>query len=229
MTKFYGVQVTRFWVMNSYLIEEEDGLTLVDTGMSGSEKTILAAAQSLGQPIRRILITHAHVDHVGSLDGLAAQIQDVEVICSPQTARFLASDLTLETDQPQVKLKGSFTPCQAQITRTVEEGDRIGSLQVTAAPGHSPDQLTFLDIRDGSLYAGDAFQTQGGLAVSGDVRWKFPLPALATWHKPSALESAKKLLALRPNRLAVGHGPMLDSPQQAMQDAIQRAERKFND
>jgi hypothetical protein len=65
------------------------------------------------------------------------------------------------------------------------------------------------------------------VAVSGKVNWLFPLPAWATWHKPTALESAKKLRALNPSKLAVGHGKVLVDPLPAMDRAIAEAERAF--
>ena len=77
------------------------------------------------------------------------------------------------------------------------------------------------------MIAGDALQTQGGIAVSGTIRWLFPLPALATWHKPTALKSARALRALNPTRLAVGHGKVLESPLAAMDQAIKAAERNL--
>ena len=43
---------------------------------------------------------------------------------------------------------------------------------------------------------------------------------MATWHKPTALESARALRALDPARLAVGHGPIVDAPGAAMDKAI---------
>jgi glyoxylase-like metal-dependent hydrolase (beta-lactamase superfamily II) len=226
---FKGHRVTRFWVINAYLVEENDGLTLIDTGMSGSSEHFLKAAQAIGQPIRRILLTHAHADHVGSLDDLAQRLPEVEFICGAQTARFLQGDLSLEPGQAQQPLKGGFVRCTATPTRIVSPGEKVASLQVVAAPGHSPDHLAFLDTRDGTLYAGDAFQTQGGLAVAGDLRWRFPLTGWATWHPSTALETAKSLAALKPSRLAVGHGSMLEDPVPAMQAVIERAERKFHD
>ncbi len=50
--------------------------------------------------------------------------------------------------------------------------------------------------------------------------------ALATWHLPTALESALTLLALEPSRLAVGHGPVLEDPLPAIDRAIEVAGRK---
>jgi len=230
MTATHGnfcTKITRFGVMNSYLVEEADGLTAIDTGMAGSADAILAGAQALGKPIRRVLLTHAHTDHAGSLDELMARLPDAEFLCSEQTARFLAGDMRLEPGQAGSKLRGGFVRRQTKAARTLADGDRVGSLQVVAAPGHAPDQLAFWDTRDGTLYAGDAFQTQGGLAVSGDMRWLFPLPAWATWHKATALETARKLAALQPSRLAVGHGPVLENPQAELSAAIERATRRF--
>jgi glyoxylase-like metal-dependent hydrolase (beta-lactamase superfamily II) len=98
-------------------------------------------------------------------------------------------------------------------------------LEVVPAPGHTPGHVAFLDTRDRSLIAGDAFQTQFGIAVSGTLKLMFPFPALATWHKPTALQTARALRALNPSRLAVGHGPTLDNPLAAMDAAILAAER----
>src|ERR687886_746883 len=48
-------------------------------------------------------------------------------------------------------------------------GDRVGSLAVIVAPGHTPGHVAFLDTRDRTLIAGDAFQTRGGVAVAGTL------------------------------------------------------------
>jgi len=217
------VQLTRLGAFNCYLVREADGFTLVDTGLVGSADGILAAAQQLGQPIRRIALTHAHGDHVGSLDVLANKLPDVELVFGGRTAVFLAGNLTLHPDEPQAKLRGSFVASSTQATRLVADGDRVGSLRVVAAPGHTPDHMAFFDGRDGTLIAGDAFQTKGGIAVAGQIRWLFPFPAMATWHKETAVSTAKKLLALNPTRLAVGHGSVLENPGAAMAAAIEAA------
>ena len=219
------VKLTFMGLMNCYFVREDDGLTLVDTVIEGRAQPIIQAAQSLGQPIKRIVLTHAHTDHVGSLDELHEALPNAEVMISARDARFLSGDMSMDDDEPKDKLRGGYPLRKTRPTRLLHEGDRIGSLEVIATPGHTPGHAAFLDVRNRTLIAGDAFQTQGGVAVSGTFVLLFPLPALATWHKPLALASGRKLRALEPSRLAVGHGPVLEQPVAAMDRAIEKMAR----
>src|SRR5207237_7702575 len=220
-------QLTRLIAFNCYLVREDDGFTLIDTEMSGQAQAIMHEAHKLGLPIVRIVLTHAHVDHVGSLDALHDALPNAQVAISERDARFLSGDKSLDPSEPQVRLRGGYPVCTTKPTRLLHEGDRIGSLEVIATPGRTPGHIAFLDTRDRAVIAGDAFQTQGGVAVSGTFEWLFPLPALATWHKGLAMESARTLLALQPSLLAVEHGRVLSNPQPAMEHAIQVMERSL--
>src|SRR6266699_3295224 len=209
-------QLTRLGFVNCYLVREDDGFTLIDTGMSGQAQQIMREARKLGLPIVRIALTHAHVDHVGSLDALHAALPNAQVAISERDARFLSGDKSLDPSEPQVPLRGGYTVCKTKPALLLHEGDRIGSLEVISTPGHTPGHLAFLDTRDRAVIAGDAFQTLGGVAVSGTFKILFPLPALATWHKGLALQSARKLLALHPFVLIVGHPSILHYPHAAL-------------
>jgi glyoxylase-like metal-dependent hydrolase (beta-lactamase superfamily II) len=218
------VRLTRLGAVNAFLVAEDDGLTLVDTMLPRSQDAILEAARELGAPIVRIALTHAHGDHVGSLDALAAALPQAEVSISARDARLLAGDKSLDPDEPQAKLRGSYPGTRTRPGRELQPGDRVGSLEVVAAPGHTPGHVALLDTRDRTLIAGDAYSTLGGVATSAKVNPRFPLPALATWHRPTALQSARALRALDPARLTVGHGGVVDAPAAAMDAAIARAE-----
>jgi len=218
-------QITRNRVFNGYLVCEPDGLTLIDTLIPGSASLILEQARQLEQSLRRIVITHAHHDHVGSLDALVARLPDVEVLISAREARILAGDRSSQPFEPQDALRGEFTVCTARATRLLQPGDRVGSLEVIASPGHTPGHLALFDPRDGSLFAGDAYANLFQFIVAGYFTPLFPISAQATWNKPLALDSAKRLHDLAPSRLACGHGPVLERPVLAMTEAIERAAR----
>ena len=221
-----GIRVARFaGLVNAFLVDEDDGLTLIDTTMDpGAAKAILAAAERHGRPIVRIALTHAHQDHIGGLDALAAQLPDAEVLIGARDARLLAKDTTPDPGEPaDAKLRGGYSGAKTKPTRTLAPGDRVGSLEVIPAPGHTPGQVAYLDTRDRTLFAGDAFSTVGGVATTAKVNPRFPFPALASWHRPTALETAKALRALNPSALAVGHGKTVANPGAAMDAAIAKA------
>jgi glyoxylase-like metal-dependent hydrolase (beta-lactamase superfamily II) len=218
------VQLTRWRMVNAYLVREDDGLTLVDTTVPNGEKAILRAAEQLGQPIVRIVLTHGHSDHVGSLIALAQRLPDAERLWSAREARFLRGDKSRDPDEPQTRVT-NIKRLRAKANRELVGGDRVGSLEVIPAPGHSPGQIALRDTRDGTLIAGDAFSTLGGLYPSSRTNPRFPLPALATWDRPTALASARALRALDPTRLAVGHGRVLEDPGAAMDAALADADR----
>lgn len=218
----------RFFPVNCYLVEERDGLTLIDAALPYSGKAILRSAERIGKPITRIVLTHAHDDHIGALDALKELLPGVPVHISARDARLLAGDVSLDPGEPDTPIRGGVP--QKVKTRPdvlLADGDRIGSLLAIAAPGHTPGSMAFLDTRGRALIAGDAIQTRGGVAVSGQMKPLFPFPAMATWSKQLALESVRKLLDHKPSLLAVGHGRMLPQPAAALERAIGEAEQVF--
>ncbi len=219
-------QLTRMKISNAYLVREDDGLTVIDTSLQGSAGAIQAAAQELGAPIRRIALTHAHNDHYGSLDALHKAVPDAEVLVSARDARLLRGDRTPEPGEPPGRLfPGVFwPPAKTTPTRTIAAGDRVGSLEVIAAPGHTPGQMAFLDTRDRTLICGDAYLALGGLFVTTQPVLRFPVPALlGTWNKGVANDTARRLRELEPSRLATGHGPVLERPAAEMDRALREA------
>ncbi len=219
-------RLTRFAAVNCFLVREDDGLTLVDAGLPGSARGILAAAAQVGAPIRRILLTHAHPDHVGSLDALCERLPGVELLIGAREARLLAGDAALDPGEPQTRPLG-VPSVRTRPTRTLSEGDHIGSLEAVFSPGHTPGHMAYRDVRDGTLLAGDAFMAIAGLTVAGVFRMLFPLPWLFTWDATLSFQSAVKLRDLMPSRLALGHGRVLESPVADMDRAIAVAARRL--
>jgi glyoxylase-like metal-dependent hydrolase (beta-lactamase superfamily II) len=221
-------QLTRFGFVNCYLVREEDGFTLIDTGMlSSTAALIIAEAARLNAPIRRILLTHAHTDHVGSVDALLAKLgaDRTELISNERSLPILRTppDLSMMPGEAPGKIKGGTPGIRSKPTRLLSEGDKVGSLRCIDTPGHIPGHMSFLDERDGTLYAGDALVAMGELNVSNHAPWFFPFPKFVTWNAEVAVASAEKLLAYSIERFACGHGPVRQGGIQALRQAIAKA------
>jgi glyoxylase-like metal-dependent hydrolase (beta-lactamase superfamily II) len=218
-------RLTRFGMINCFLVREADGFVLVDTGLRGSAGSILRAASRLGASIRRIVLTHAHIDHIGSLDVLMGELPSVELAIGKREARLLAKDLSLDAGEQGKTLLG-FTGAKSPPNRLLVEGERVGSLQAVDSPGHTPGHVAYLDVRDNALIAGDAFTTQTGVVVAGVFKPLFPFPALFSWNGMVSAKSAAKLRELNPSMLAVGHGPTIPAPARQIDAALEEAFRQ---
>ena len=201
------IRCAQFGLVNSYLVPEDDGFTLLDAGLPGLERFVLSTVKRSGRPLRRIALTHAHDDHIGAVDALKAALPDLEVLVGENDAALLAE-------------RG----CKAPPTRLLKAGDRVGSLTVIDTPGHSPGHVAYLDERDGTLYAGDTFVNVPGLHVASVLSALFPLPTLGTHDLGQTVLSARALLDVPARFLALGHGRIVADPLPAMRRAVEEAE-----
>ncbi|WP_309570648.1 MBL fold metallo-hydrolase [Deinococcus sp.] len=201
------IRITQFGLVNTYLVLEDDGVTLIDAGMPGLERRILTTVQRTGLPLKRIALTHAHDDHIGAVDALMAARPDLELLVGENDVALLAA-------------RG----CRATPTRTLRGGDHVGSLTVIDTPGHSPGHVAFLDKRDGTLYAGDTFVNVPDLHVASVLSAIFPLPTLGTHDLGQTTRTASTLLDVPARWLALGHGRPLSDPTPSMRRAVVDAE-----
>ena len=217
----------RFFPVNCYLVEEENELTLIDAALPFSVKGIIQTAVDLGKEITRIILTHSHEDHVGALDGLKKHFPSAKVYISERDSALLNGDTSLRAGEPATPIRGSVPKkLKTRADVLLYEGDIVGSLEAISTPGHTPGSMSFMDRRTRAIIVGDALQTFRGTAVSGTIVPLFPFPAMATWNKDEALKSALKILQADPSLLAVGHGNIINHPQQKLQAAIDTARVK---
>jgi glyoxylase-like metal-dependent hydrolase (beta-lactamase superfamily II) len=64
-----GVHVVPMGFANAFLIESDDGLTLIDAGFPSKEAAVFGAVRGLGRTpdqLKHLIFTHGHPDHIGS-------------------------------------------------------------------------------------------------------------------------------------------------------------------
>jgi glyoxylase-like metal-dependent hydrolase (beta-lactamase superfamily II) len=215
------IQLTRLRFVNAFLVREDDGFTLIDTGLGGAADTLLTIARRNGAEVRRIALTHGHQDHAGSLDALRKQLgNEVEISMSDRDARECAGEHVIEG-----KRRGSWATLETKPDVRLTGGERIGNIEVIPTPGHTPGHLAFLDVRDRTLFAGDTFTTYWRTEIPNRATQPFPLAAMGTQDRERIIDAARALRALDPSVLLVGHGPAVRNPRDAMDAAIRRAAR----
>ncbi len=188
--------VTPF-AQNCSLIWDQDGMhgALVDPG--GEPERLLEAAAAAGVQIEKILVTHAHLDHVGAVAQLAEQLQ-VPIEGPHPDDQFWIDLLPMQAQQFGFPPSRSFKP-----DRWLGDGDElcVGSVrfQVIHCPGHTPGHVVF-------------YQPDQALALVGDVlfqgsigRTDFP-----RGNQADLIHSIRhKLFPLGDEiRFIPGHGPM---------------------
>lgn len=222
------IMITQYRLINCFLVIEDDGITLVDALTKGAGRNILKVVSETGRPLKRILLTHAHSDHVGSIDEIVSLSPTVEFLVPERAIPILVGDVALQAGEPKGRLlRVAYHNVKARPTDVIRDGDQVGSLQVIATPGHTVEHHAYFDKREGTLVAGDCWQTLGGLAVVGDTRWRFPIPSWGSWHRRTNITSARKTLEYEPKNLAVGHGGILGNAGDAMSMALERAATKI--
>jgi glyoxylase-like metal-dependent hydrolase (beta-lactamase superfamily II) len=169
--------------VNAYLITAGDGLTLIDTGYTGSAERITSALGALGYAladIAQIVVTHAHADHAGGLAELQART-GAAVWMHPLDAALVRTGAAVRpstSPTPGVingiiyRLTIARTPrtiTPATVEHEVEDGAVLpfaGGLRVLHTPGHSAGQIALLwPAHGGVLFAADAAINVAGLAL----------------------------------------------------------------
>jgi glyoxylase-like metal-dependent hydrolase (beta-lactamase superfamily II) len=209
-----GVYQIRAWDCNLYLIVEDGELTLVDGGTRKAFDRVLEFLEKLGispAQLKRILITHADIDHVGAVNQIKA-LTGAEVCASRVAAEALAEGRSSRPLQiwGLRRLSNNIQPrlhkaMHIQVDRILETGERLsllGGLEVLAAPGHTPGQVVFYAKEKRLLFSGDAFNTRSGLV-------DYNLSRAITWDADLVVETHKKLAALKPEIVCGGHGPVV--------------------
>jgi glyoxylase-like metal-dependent hydrolase (beta-lactamase superfamily II) len=155
------------------ILDDENGNTLVDTGLPAQAGAIDAALGEADIGVRdlaRIILTHQDLDHIGSGAALVRQ-SGARVLAHPADAPYIEGELSplkitpeMLEQRPQMReVLKRLEP--VRVDEHLEDGERLdpaGGIRVIFTPGHTPGHLSLYLERSKVLVAGDALTAEDG-------------------------------------------------------------------
>jgi len=215
--------------VNSFAFVAADGeVTLVDAGLRGATRRVVAGLEAMGrrpEDVGRILVTHAHPDHIGSARALRRRTgASLEV--HDHDAGY-TRDGRLPPRDPAHPLARVLSFVQRRqpgctVDDTFSDGDLLpvaGGLRVLHTPGHSPGHCAFLHEPSGVLVTGDAVMNWFGRR-----RWSF---VTSCTDYAMCQDTADRLGEADYEIAAFTHGPEIrDGAREAIREFLRRRRRE---
>ncbi len=212
-------------IVASYLIDTDDGITLVDAGLPGHWHDLLDELETIGKSprdIRGLILTHGDSDHIGFAERLRREYGVPVYVHAADAARTQTGEKP-KTSMGPMKLaptfgffayglkKNALRTTYVQEVVSVQDGQVLelpGSPVILGMPGHSPGSIAVhVPIAD-AVFVGDALTTRHVLTGRQGLQ-----PAPFTDDPAEASESLERLAPLDVSWVLPGHGaPWRGSP-----------------
>lgn len=200
----------------SYLLPLPDGWGIVETGPTSCRERLLAGLARAGVApgeVRRVFVTHIHLDHAGGLGALAGELPNARFYAHRVGVPHLLDPARLAASARRAwgpaadALWGALRPVPPDRLTPLDGGEqfplRRGRLEVLATPGHAPHHLAFFDSARAALMAGDA----AGVRLPGAARARPAVPPPDT-DLEKLFDSLARMEALHPTEILYTHfGP----------------------
>jgi glyoxylase-like metal-dependent hydrolase (beta-lactamase superfamily II) len=161
-----GLHRVKLLGAQGYVACERD-LTLIDAGLPGSRRRLERYLATIGRSLtelRRIVVTHAHPDHIGAVHELTAGTEARIYLHPADLAQLQVTLREAWSARDGGKLLAYFTRTP-HATEPLEDGDELpvlGGLRVVHTPGHTPGSVCLYAPRHRLLFTGDVLQVIRG-------------------------------------------------------------------
>jgi len=167
-----GRRVSRFVYI--YLIYGEE-ICLIDSGVASSERIIRDYLKETGRrpgEISRLILTHAHPDHIGAAAAVK-EMSGCSVAAHSADRRWIENPDWQLMDRPVPGFK-ALVSGKVRIDRILKDGDVIelgkdSRLCVLHTPGHSPGSISLWMPLEAALFSADAIPVAGEMPIYDDI------------------------------------------------------------
>ncbi|MHB1435583.1 MAG: MBL fold metallo-hydrolase [Thermoplasmata archaeon] len=173
----------------SFLLPGDDGWSILETGPATCKLQLLKGLEAAGldrTEVRRVAVSHVHLDHAGGVGALLPELPHATVYAHALGVPHLIDPTRLEASARQAwgpqmdSLFGRLAPVPADRIRPLTGGERwplrSGDLEILATPGHARHHLAFVDTALSGVFTGDAAGVR--LSTSWRTRPAVPPPDL---------------------------------------------------
>ena len=222
-----------------HLIVTDEGMTLIDAGLSGQYADLTRELAAIGRPlsdIRGIVLTHGDTDHTGFAERLRRELDIPVYVGAGDAARAMGEKPPSPTSKDRRRLgpmlsffafalsKGGIRMPAITKVEPVNDGDVLalpGAPVIIGMPGHSPGSVAIHVPSVRAVFVGDELTTRNVLTgVDG------PQPAPFTDDQAESSASLDKLAALDVDWIIPGHGAPWTGGAAALVSAYRAAERQ---
>jgi hydroxyacylglutathione hydrolase len=190
------------YMANSYLF----GSILIDAGVSP------IALEPFREQIDRIILTHCHYDHT-------AHAREIAQLCDAEVSIHILDAPFLRDDRKSVAMMFGERAPSILPEHLLQEGERIGELEVLHTPGHTPGSICLYHQKGKLLFTGDTIFPEGSfgrydlpggslvaLRQSVDALSRLDVEGLYPGHGMPVRERGSRHIAASREILKVMHG-----------------------